>query len=48
METMCLQYFSSLTIINMEMVLGLGEAVLVTVRNHVVVKIVTITPLSLL
>ena len=45
---MCLQYFSSLTIINMETVLGLEEAVLVTGRNHVVVKTVTIAPLSLL
>ena len=48
METMCLQYFSSLTIINMETVLGLEEAVLVTGRNPVVVKTMTITPLSLL
>lgn len=47
-ETMFLQYFSSLTVINMETVLGLEEAVLVTGRNRVVVKTVTITPLSLL
>lgn len=46
-ETMFLQYFSSLTVINMETVLGLEEAVLVTGRNRVVVKTVT-TPLSLL
>lgn len=47
-ETMFLQYFSSLTIIKMETMLGLEEAVLVAGRKREVVKTVTITPLSLL